>query len=168
MGALFRVFVAICLLKQGPQVLPPSPGLLTLALLAYGLTGALLAALTLPWPRALLAGGADTLILAFFTYTALNLARKLGRFVQTLSALAGSLALIGALSFLPTLGLYQAQVQGQPGTFYAFLLFGILLWDIAVIAHVLKFALAMPLRWTLLISIAYVFLSLSFLQALFG
>ncbi|RMD69390.1 MAG: hypothetical protein D6819_07065 [Gammaproteobacteria bacterium] len=168
MGAWLKIFIDICLFRQGPQVLPPSLALLGLTLGAYFCVGFALAALTLPWSRALLAGAADTLILTFFTYAVLNLKRRLGRFVQTLSALAGSLALIGALSFLPTLGLYRAQMQGQTPTLHVFILLAILIWNIAVIAHVLRYALSMPLGLSALLSLAYVFMSLSLLQVLFG
>lgn len=133
---IVRLVLDICLLRRGPQDLPASASLLAAAVLASAAVG-------YPTMRALPAAtatpGLDTgfgVIATFaFTYALLH-AHGLGnRFVQTASALyATDVVVTGIALVLLTLGSADTPVT-------ALGLIGLILWNIAIIAHIFRHAL---------------------------
>jgi hypothetical protein len=168
MGALFRAFLAISLLRSGPQELPASSVLLALSIVVYALVGVLLSLISLPWGSAVLASLLDTLLLVAFGYTVLNLRGLAARLTQTLTALAGSLALLGIVSLPLTAWLYQAESTVGDAGVASFLLLVILLWNILLIAHILRHAVNISFPLGLVVSVAYLSFSLAVLDKLFA
>jgi hypothetical protein len=97
----------------------------------------------------------------------LNLKGVLARYQQTLTALAGGLALVGLVSLPVTGWLFWAQTHEADVGLPALLLLGILVWNIMLVAHVLRYALDVSLPLALVFSMAYMFVSLGVLNSLF-
>jgi hypothetical protein len=167
MEALFKAFLAISLFRSAPQDLPASSALLRVAVLAYALVGLLLAAISLSWSNALLASLLDTVLLLAFGYIVLNLKGLFARLQQTLTALAGGLALVGLVSLPITAWQYWADTHGADAGLPRLLQHGITIWYIVLVGHVLRHALDVSLPLALVFSIAYMFISVSILYSLF-
>jgi len=151
-----KLFIDLCLLRAKPDAVPASRFLLGFALTAYTLMSLALASAHLPLSKALLYALADIMVLALVTHTLLLLRRFPARLVQTLTALAGT----GALFELLALPLLRA-TELSP------LLFGLMIWSIAVSAHILRHALSVPFALGMLASLGYVVVNLVVMSALF-
>jgi hypothetical protein len=143
MFALFDAFLQILLRRRGPEDLPDSRFLLALALGAYLLCQVPVAVIMYGWTAvtaALLA--ADALLLAVYFWIVLQLAGHAGRYRQTLTALAGTGALLALLQ-APLVWLMQSMRGPQadapwPLTLALLLL---LVWTVLVQSHVATRAL---------------------------
>ena len=136
-------FINLCLLRANPQDLPTAPALTVVTLLAYTLVSVGLALPDLGWERAALWAVLDTLVLAILTHSALLLRRFPERLYQTLTALMGSGALLGLLAW-PVVALQNVTAQ-----------IIMLVWNLAVVAHILRHALSVPLALGILASLGY-------------
>ncbi|MEO6696545.1 MAG: hypothetical protein ABIN45_00890 [Gammaproteobacteria bacterium] len=146
-----KLFMDMCLLRAGPQDLPTSPPLLTVSLFAYIATSIALGVATQSFGSAVLYGLADTLTLAVLTYSLLMVRRLPQRLTQTLSALAGTGAVIGLFALPLVLVQNAAQV----------LLLLIMLWSLTVTGHILRHALNVSLPMGILASMGYLLASLA-------
>jgi len=164
---LLKPFFFICLLRSGPRDLPASGLLLGLALAANTLGSILVAAFLLgPW-RAVFEGIAETLLLCLLTVSLLAVLRLRVRVVQTLTALAGSGALIGLIA-LPIYAwarsLHDAEIDNAlPGI----LLLALLAWSLVVAGHILRQALSVRFFLGLVLSVMFYWISVTVLTALF-
>lgn len=159
MYALFDAFFEICLLRKGPQDLPASWPLLKLSLITYGLSSLLSLLSTVEPPLALFQAVLDAALLAGLTYGLLRVTGHRPRFLQTLTALAGTGTLLGLIAWPLTLWM-QTEAAADTGTGLSFLLFFLLLlWSIAVIAHILRHALSTTLGMGLLYTLGYLMIS---------
>jgi hypothetical protein len=168
MTLILRIFWAICWFQGRPQDVPASSALLGLTLVAYALAGALISAVSLPLPQALGATLLDTSLLAAFAYAALRLRGRPARFTQTLTALAGSLTVIAALSIPLTWWLYALQSAGSDAGAPLVLLLVVQLWSIGVIGHVMRHALEVSLPFALAVAIVFFALAVQILNQLFA
>lgn len=158
MLALLNLFLDLCLFRKGPQDVPASAALLRLSLLAYGVSGLLVLLLSTPFPAAILQTLLDLILMAGLLYLALILHRRSARFEQTLSALTGAGTLMGLLA-LPLMNwIAQQGVEGDIGL-PSFLVLGLMIWSIAVIAHILRHAFDTSIWVGALYAIGYTFLS---------
>lgn len=157
MVMLAKIFFDLCLLRANPQDLPPSSFLLGIMLLAYTLTGIGVAATGLPLFNAVLAACIGTLILVMLTHTALLIRKTPARLPQTLTALAGTGAIIGVIAWP------LSAAQGPLA-----LLIALVIWSIAVTAHILRHALSLSLRLSIGVSLGYLLISFIIESALFG
>jgi hypothetical protein len=142
----------IFLLRANPQDLPTSRSLTAMAVALYFAADVGVALTQVPFDRALLAAGMDTLVLGLLTQLALNVRRHGERLSQTLLALTGCGVLFGAISMT-----INALVPDQATSFYAFL--PALFWLFAVYGHILHHALEVPYVTGVAAAGAYLFLS---------
>ncbi len=158
MRALFDLFLDICLLRRGPQDVPAGMALLKLCLLGYGLSGLVLLLLSTPAPVAILQILLDLVLLAGLLHLALLARRHSRRFEQTLSALTGTGTLMGLLTLPVMLWIVR---QGPDGDTQlpSLLLLALMAWSIAVMAHILRHALDVPIWAGALGALGYTFLS---------
>ncbi|MBK7984251.1 MAG: hypothetical protein IPP10_01630 [Candidatus Competibacteraceae bacterium] len=160
MLALFNLFLDICLFRKAPQDVPASTPLLKMCLLAYALSGLVVLLISAPVAVAvaLLQILLDMVLLGGLLYLGLILRRHPQRFEQTLSALTGSGTLLGLLA-LPLL-VWISQ-QGQEGGIElpSLLLLGLMVWSIAVMAHILRHAFEASIWQGALYALGYTFLS---------
>ena len=167
MYALIDLFWDICLLRKGPQALPSSQPLLKLSLVAYGLSSLIFLLLIQEPLLALLQALTDIVLLAGLVYAVLTVTRFSLRFVQTLTALAGTGTLLGLVA-LPIFIWIDQEVASNGDAIVPRLLFlGLIIWHISVVAHVLHHALSSN-RWVgLLYALGYYFISWTVMDLLF-
>ncbi len=138
MNKLLKVFVDICLFRAGPQQLPASAFLLGLALAVHWLIDVVLELFSAPLVESLLMALLDTLLPLAVVYGLLLLYRRPARLEQTATALLGSEVLLD----LPLLPLSAWVVFGAADpTLPSLLSLLLLVWAVAVAAHILHHAL---------------------------
>jgi len=158
MFQLLKIFWEIALFQRGPQDLPTSVFLFRLSAMAYLLVGIAVVLLPLPALPMIAIAFVDALLMAVLVAAALYLRRRPTRILQTLTAVYGTLALLG-LPMLPVTGwlLHADSIGGAVGlastAFWVFYF-----WSIAVLGNILRQAMEIPLFHGLLISYGYFFL----------
>lgn len=157
--ATLQRLIGIALLREGPQNLPASQNLMFVLALATAAINYPGIVLYTPDAQPLLQLGLLLGFNAAFVYIALALRNLRPRFVQSMSALFGTDALISAVA-LPVLFLLGPPVAGEAGAgsgvaAIAFLL--LLVWNIAVVNHILRQALDVSRFIGLLITLGYIF-----------
>ena len=145
MQALLRIFWDIALWRRGPRDLPASPALLATAALLYLATSALQSLLIDGPALALARGVADTGFTAAALWLCLAVGRRGHRLLQTLTAVLGTGTLL-ALPMIAVLWLGDALgPQGPVAGVIKLLLLPLLVWDLCVLAHIVRVALEAPL-----------------------
>ena len=162
---LVNFFWGLCSLKTAPQDLPASHFLLGLMLLAYFLTSMVVAVLQWPVPQAVLAALLDTVLLTILCYVLLWARLLNQRFLQTLTALAGSGALLGWIA--APLIVWQKQV-GATATGIAalpvLLLYMWMIWNVVVVGHILRHALSTALVLGVGLAGAYAYITFQLIR----
>lgn len=156
MLTLVRFFFDLCLLRAKPQDLPASDFLLGVTLSCYTLIGIATSTAVLPLQQAVLSSLLSALLLAILTHTTLMLRGFAGRLNQTLSALAGSGSLLGLIVWPLTAS--QAPLL---------LVAAMVIWSLAVTAHILRHALSMSFSAGIAISVGYLLVSFIIMNSLF-
>jgi hypothetical protein len=173
---LLQAFWIIATLRAGPQDLPVSGFLAVLAGALYALASLLVGMVYLPPLAAVLSATLDLGLLSAAAVVALRLRGFPERVPQTLAGLLGSLALIGFLALPVVLWALTAQDMGQelgpggarPPVAAALLLRAFVVWNLLVIGHVLRHALAIPFALGVLASLAYFLVYVQVDAALFA
>ena len=146
---LLKTFINLCLLRAQPQDLPAAPALTAATLVAYTLVGLGLSLPVLGFGRAALWAVLDTLVIAVLTHSALRMRHFPERLQQTLTALLGSGALIGLVAW-PIIGTENSVIQ-----------LALLLWNLSIVAHILRHALSVPLGLGIIVSFGYFLVELT-------
>ena len=153
---LIKLFVDICLFKKGPQDVPVSPLLLILSLLAYLLVGVFLLGLETSWSEGVLQALVEAVMLFGFLWITLKTAGLMSRLLQTATAMLATDALISSLAVpLLTWMVTSPEAKGV----YLFLLL-LMLWHMAVVAHILRHALSRT--WAIGVGLAIVYVVASY------
>jgi len=156
-----------CLLRRAPQDDPLSYSALQWSLAAYVVMDLLQARTSSDWPVSLGMTLLDTLVMVLFAWTVLLLMKKSARLVQTLTALAGTGTILGIVG-LPLI-LQAAQTRAQDGPPGILLLGWVLLlvWSIAVQAHIFRHALSTGYGGGLLLAGLHTVLIVTLVETLF-
>lgn len=165
---LFRAFFDICRLRKGPQDLPASPELLSLSLLAYAVVVALLGMMSRPAADAVGASLVETGLVAAINFAVLALRRLEGRWLQTTIAMAGT-GVLFTLFAMPLFAALAGAGTGE-GAAQGMLYVGLLLlivWNIAVTAHILKHALSVPFAAAVVLAAAYAWIIAAAVSGMF-
>lgn len=163
MRALLLIWYEMCLLRKAPQDLAASPYLLMLGMVFYGVMDLLVALPGSTWRLALGLTFLDMVVLWLLTSFVLMAVGKKERIVQALTALAGTGALLGVVA-LPLVMVVQ---QDPVPALAALLWMGLLAWNLAVRAHVLRHALSAPFGVGLVLSALYAVVVVLMIQWLF-
>ena len=156
-----------CLLRRAPQDDPFSHTGLLLALVAYLALGLLQAGASSGWVVSVGMVLADTLVMVVFTWTVLMVVNKSPRFTQTLTALAGTGAVLGLLG-LPLIQLAARAHQGDGPSGALVLGWLVLLaWSITVQAHIFRHAMSTGFGAGLMVAALHTVLAISLLETLF-
>lgn len=168
MKLLLNRFLDICLLRAGPQDLPASTVLLILSLIIYTASGLLLSLLNANLARSLLIVIVDVLMLVGLAYLILWIRMLTKRYLQTLTALAGTGAIL-ELTALPLLYWQNLSATTDgPGLFItSLLLWAWLIWNVIVVAHILRHTLSTSFFNGTLLSVLYMFVSVSVIRILY-
>jgi hypothetical protein len=162
---LIKLFWDICAVKAAPQDLPASSFLLVLAVLAYFVTGAVVAAFQWPLSQAVLAAFLDTVFLTVLSRVLLWARMLSGRFVQTLTALAGSGAVMTVIA-LP-LVMWQSFVgvtDANAPTLPSWLLMIWMIWNVVVVGHILRHALSTVLPLGIGLAAVYAYITFQLMR----
>ena len=133
--------------------------------LAYFATGTIVAALQWPLSQALLAAFLDTTFLTVLSRVVLWARMLSGRFVQTLTALAGSGALMTVIA-LP-LVLWQGYVgvtDANVPTLPSWLLMIWMVWNVVVVGHILRHALSTVLALGIGLAAVYAYITFQLMR----
>ena len=152
---LARTFCYICLLKYRPQDVPASRELLLVSVLIYFLLGLALAALDENTPYALPAALVDTAYLLMFALGLLLLYRKVHRWPQTVTALAGTGIVFGLLLMPAVIALSGPGAMTSLQQILSILFYLVLTWYVVVLAHIFRHALTSSFARGVLVSMIY-------------
>lgn len=161
---LIQRFLAICLFRSGPQDLPSSPFLLGMVVLVNVLASAFLAGLETDLLQALLQSLLAPAFLAVFLFGLLKFSNRPSRFPQTVTAGIGADAVITVLA-IPLVLLSLAIPDAR--AYVGLLLFALMLWEVAVIGHIVRHAMDIPFMAGLGLALAYTAVSYRIMMALF-
>jgi glucan phosphoethanolaminetransferase (alkaline phosphatase superfamily) len=155
---LWTAFFDVCRFHLKPQDLPYSKVLLGFTLFFYFVINVVLSLLRFPIFYALLSTIVDIALLIILTSSLLYFAHHSARIIQTLLALAGAGCVFGIISIplVYWLEFYRDVELGLP----ILLILGLGAWNLAVYAHVLRHALAIP--FVVAVTLGFVMFLLNF------
>ena len=154
--AIIRLFLGICLLRQGPGDIPYSNFLFYLTFTVYLVFGILVLTLQAGDTSWVIQMTVQVFTVFAFVWGCLALYSRQPRFMQTMTAVLGSDALI---SFIALPLLFWIKVDPSMSALFLCLL-GLMLWQLIVMGHILRRALDKPLLFG--VGLAFLFLFLSF------
>ena len=164
---LIRAWFELCLLRRTPQELPASGYLLGVSLCCYVLVSVLVSSQSYTFNKALLLAGVDLGLLVIFVWSLLYLQSKTARISQTLSALAGSGSLMGLFALPLMLAIGPGTVAEPVPAPLVSLWLLLLLWNLFVMAHIIRHALSSSFAIGFGISLLYALLSMQVITTLF-
>lgn len=159
--------LAIMLLKAGPQHLPYSVSLLASLTMLYLVSGVLVLTVSLSVSQAVANLMLDVALLFAFSYFCLSLLQLKARFVQMVSALAGTGAVYHLLAWPLFIQIQNIQSEEQGVTFIALLMLALISWQVLVFAHIFSHAMQMSMLRALILSFGYLFLSITAAEIIF-
>ncbi len=156
---LVRAFLELLSGKRRPQDIPASQPLFALTFAFYLAASASLTAVAVDWSTAVKAALADAVVLPAFVVSVLWLRNCTGRFLQTLTAMAGVGALFALAAILPFM--VTAHMPESPLSAPASVLVLVMfIWNVLVLGHILRHALTIAFPAGVLVAMAYVALSM--------
>ena len=169
---LFLAFFEICRLNKGPQDIPASKNLLTLCLVVYGLLSVQLTVFSQPIEKAVLAGILEVALIIIFSLALLQISGKIERWVQMVTALAGTGIIISILAiplyFFIGIGIDEGDMVASGGVNILALLFLTVLacWNICIMGHILRHAIGVNMFSGIILAISYLWIVYSFTSAI--
>jgi len=164
---MLNAFLDICLFRKNPQDLPKSNVLLCLSVAGYMLASTLLALLSEQLTDATMAGIIEAMLVMLFTYGLLQIRNKTERWSQTVTALSGAGIIISLIAF-PLY--YLSTTDNQEGISQSIgllLLIVLIIWNIAIMAHIFRHALQTTIGFGIAIAVSYIWIISSFITILF-
>ena len=161
---LIRLFFDICLMRKGPQHCPASDLLVGLVVGANLVVGVLLGLASSDGAAAMGQSLAGIVLLSVFLLAALHLSGKWARWPQTITAAFGADTL---LSLIAGVFILMAELLPDAGPGVGMALLLLMLWQIAVLGHILRHALDLPVVAGMALSLAYFVVSYRILMTLF-
>jgi hypothetical protein len=156
------------LLRRAPQDDRLSRSVLGLALAAYLLIDLLQSLSSSVFTVGVAMSLVDTVLLMLFVWLVLSVAGKGVRLVQTLTALAGTGALLGLIGLPLVQQAAQAHsIEAGPSSAMVLAWLALLAWSIAVQAHIFRHALSTRYGVGLLLAGAHTILAIAILESLF-
>ena len=166
--AWLRSWLEQLLLRRAPQDDRLSHSVLGLALTAYLLIDLLQSLSSSVFTVGVAMSLLDTVLLMLFVWLVLSVAGKGVRLVQTLTALAGTGALLGLIGLPLVQQAAQAhKIEAGPSSAMVLAWLALLAWSIAVQAHIFRHALSTRYGIGLLLAGAHTILAIAILESLF-
>jgi hypothetical protein len=162
---LIRAFGSMCLLRLRPQDIPASPVLLAVTLVSYLGANVAVSLLDTALVEALVLVVLGTLLGIVLTVAALYLRRHAERITQTLTALLGTgvVMSVPAYALRRWFSLLQAQDLRSELAVHLWIL--VFIWNLLIMAHILRHALSTRFVFGFFIAVGYVFVLFRFLVA---
>lgn len=161
-------FIEICLLRAAPQDLPASRFLAAIALGLYGAVGLVLGLRNVGFGQAVLAVALDIGLLAGLLFLLLWIRQLLNRYLQALTALLGTGAVLEVV-VAPLLLWQESWPAGAatPAMVAGSALFWLwLLWGLVVVGHILRHTLSTVFPVGVMLGLLYMFVSFSIMNRL--
>jgi hypothetical protein len=156
-----------CLLRRRPQDDPLSYSALQWSIVTYVLMDLLQARASSDWPASLGLTLLDTLIMVLFVWSVLLLMKKSARLVQVLTALAGTGTVMGIVGLPLILQAIRTQAEDSPAGILVLGWLLMLVWNIAVQAHIFRHALSAGYGTGLLLAGLHTVLIVTLVETLF-
>lgn len=152
MFALIQPFINVLLFRAGPQDMQASTGMLKLTVIACFLTDIIGASSTLGLSASILLSGGQIALLGVFVFLLLKINKKEARWLQTLVALFGALAIINLATypFLRNLNLFSDGKLVLTGGLM--IVAALQLWFFIVMSRILKDALEVRMARAVLLT----------------
>ncbi|MBS0375519.1 MAG: hypothetical protein JSR73_13160 [Proteobacteria bacterium] len=166
MQSLVGVLWDIALWRRGPGALPASGPLLARAACAYAASSALEAWLVNGPPLAVLSGFVDLAFTTVVFWLCLAVGRRPHRLQQTLLAVFGTGTLLMLASAAVIACADALGRDGDAGKLVANLSLPLVLWGVAVLAHIVREALDQPLVTGVAVATSYVVLGTLLIEEL--
>jgi len=167
LSTISKAFLDICLLRKGPQDLPKSTELLVLCLFMYTLIDVLLTVQSRPFADALMVSFVDVGFLLLVTFLILKQHKHLERWHQTMTALFGTGVILGIFIFPLVFGGFQNQYEAWLQQIIVLLFLIMVIWNVAVLAHIVRHAISTTTGIGIMIAILYVWMSSLLVTMLF-
>lgn len=158
MHALIFRFFDICMLRAGPQDLPASPLLLRIVLALNILVATLVSFPVSGFDRALVEVILDIFLLGALLYAGLQWRGLGARFTQIFIALMGTGIIFGMLMMPVIYQLVAANAANETAPAAALVWWGLVFWNVAVFAHILRHGFNIHLAYAFVVAIAYILL----------
>ncbi len=167
---LFMAFFDMCRLVKRPQDIPESKNLLTLCVVVYCCLSVLLASLSQPIDKAILAGIVEISLIMIFSLALLQARGKAPRWTQTVTALVGTGIIVSIFAFpiyiLVGVGELNTLESSTGQSIGLLLLAALACWNIAIMAHILRHALEINFAIAMFLAITYIWIIFSFTSAI--
>ena len=167
MNALIFRFFDICLLRAAPQDLPASAFLLRAAVMTNIVFGSLMAYPERGMPQAFIEVLFDFALLTLLLYGALQWRQRPERFAQTLTALMGTNVILSFFA-MPVVYAITGSPDGESAGWALQLFLLLVIWNITVMAHILRHSLSLHIGYTFIMSVGYVVLAGFLTLTIFG
>ena len=164
MNALLMLIFNLMRLKAAPQDLPCSRFLMLLCIGSYLLVGLGISLLDQDFGLALLSSCIDTALLVGLAYLALWIRGYQGRSIQTVTAFTATGTLFEIIGW--PLVAYLQQTSADNPSNLSILLLVLIVWNIVVIGHILRHAVAVPMWIGTGIALLYIYTSIRVMVAL--
>ena len=163
---LIGIWFDICLWRAAPQDLPASGFVLSLSLGCYALVSMLVSLGSYGLAGAAQLALLDLGLLVVFVLSLLYLQDKTARIYQTLSALAGTGSLLGAFALPLVWWLQPGQQPEQVPVLLTLFWLLLLVWNLLVMAHIMRHAVSSSLAVGLGVSLLYVLVSMQMIAVI--
>jgi hypothetical protein len=156
---IFSRFIDLCLFRASPSDIPASQQLMKVTLVIYFILTVIVNQLDVSWNTSLLISLADILVMIIFVSLLLNFRNLKVRYVQVITALAGSGCVMTIVAFPVMWWFYQTDPE-QQATSFAMMMIALLIWGLMVVAQIFRHALDVSSGTATIITIVYISISI--------
>ncbi|MCY4419988.1 MAG: hypothetical protein OXC42_01855 [Gammaproteobacteria bacterium] len=162
MTNLITTFLNICLLREGPDVLPSSLAFLaTIIVISLGVS-ILIGSMVYDVTGAMLTSIAGLFL--SFVFVRLLLLKRPERFLQTFSAMLGTVTLINIISLPASYSMRYLKLGHTAEMFFGLTAFALFVWIVIVYGHIFSKALSCAMSYGIAISVGYALLQVMMLE----
>jgi hypothetical protein len=155
LATLMKFFVEMCMLRKDPQALPNSLFLLQFLALTNLIVTLVVNIATMPFSTALILALLALLLVYCFTVLVLQSFNFGARLRQTLIAIFGTDLIFAAPAIALRYWSHSLEASGQQSDLAIILWLAVFMWNLIVVAHIIRHALSKPFGVGVFISIAY-------------
>lgn len=164
MFEIVKLFLEISFLKKGPQDVPYSKWLFQFSMLLYIVTGFFILYLSTDLVNAVSQLAVEVILILSFTWGLLKISGDSKRYIQSVTALFGTDAVVSFFA-LPVLG---ALVSSQGSKWAFILLLFAMIWHLVVTGHIYHHVLSKSFSFGLGVAFLYILFSYWLMDLLFA
>ncbi len=157
---IFSRFIDLCLFRASPSDIPASQQLMKVTLVIYFILMVIVNQLDVSWNTSLLISLADILVMIIFVRILLNFRNLKVRYVQVVTALAGSGCVMTIVAFPIMWWFYQTDPDQQATSIAMMMMIALLIWGLMVVAQIFRHALDVRSGTATIITIVYISISI--------